>query len=431
MNLWVSLVSTVRGWFRVRKPVPLPPGKVWLKSIDGVHMIGVEPATESFEDLAELANDVFEVPDREFATAEEYLNELFPPTRRGPEPGKARGPYVLGRLKRDVSEHIAIILSHFETLAIRGTKESASHKALPLVAELLPHDFMLWEDKEEGGLKARMEGGDKYSKLEDKDVLENIADLIDMVWPISGGLIGYNDKEDYKDDPETYDLRPRVNMQWIESVTPAQVRGKVRITRPKMVRVICGTFLDNGIWDAQYYIMGLTGNKWLPLDIGMEHERQTSVFMTPYYSTRRGGDIEWVNKVINGVANELFASRYQWQVAFGLPTTDPRILLPTNPSAALKLFRDREAAQKMGRKSALKHWVEHHYRDDTDLGITYIRDHLRGNTVFKWSDFDCELLVSAYDLEKNEAFKLEAANWRAARKHNKSHVKVKFKKGRS
>jgi hypothetical protein len=57
-----------------------------------------------------------------------------------------------------------------------------------------------------------------------------------------------------------------------------------------------------------------------------------------------------------------------------------------------------------------------------------VRDHLRGHTQFGWHGYDCELMVSQYDLDKNELFREEAEQWRAQRKHNK--FKVRLRKGR-
>ena len=120
-----------------------------------------------------------------------------------------------------------------------------------------------------------------------------------------------------------------------------------------------------------------------------------------------------------------FSARYEWHVAFGTIPKGPRVLLPTNPAGCLQLFKNRDKTQGKKRRSALRHWVEQHYRDFAEVGIAFVCHHLRGHTQFMWSGFNCELFVSAYDLEKNEAFKQQAHEWRAQRKHNRVRVHIK------
>jgi hypothetical protein len=137
------------------------------------------------------------------------------------------------------------------------------------------------------------------------------------------------------------------------------------------------------------------------------------------------GDPEWVDHTVKLIMTGCFESRYHWHVAFGSDDHKLRVVVPTNPTGALKLFKDRELTSGKTRREALRHWVEHHYRDDEEAGTIYIRDHLRGHTDFGWNKMPCELMVSAYDLEKNDAFKNEAALWRATRKHNSVRVRLK------
>ena len=85
------------------------------------------------------------------------------------------------------------------------------------------------------------------------------------------------------------------------------------------------------------------------------------------------------------------------------------------------------SAEGEKRRSALRHWVTNHYMEHEEAGSVYVRDHLRGNTNFRWANFPCEIMVSAYDLEKNEFFRLQAEEWRAVRKHNRVKVRIKKK----
>jgi hypothetical protein len=136
----------------------------------------------------------------------------------------------------------------------------------------------------------------------------------------------------------------------------------------------------------------------------------------------------WVNNTLHELIGGAFDVRYSWHVAFGSKQHGLRVVLPTNPLGALKLFKDRQLTEGQTRRNALKHWVANHYYDHAEAGTVYVRDHLRGHTEFLWNDLNCELMVSAYDLEKNEAFKEEARLWRANRKHNRVRVKLKRNK---
>jgi hypothetical protein len=95
----------------------------------------------------------------------------------------------------------------------------------------------------------------------------------------------------------------------------------------------------------------------------------------------------------------------------------PRLLLPTNPTASLQLFRNRERVAGETRRQKLKHWVSEHWRDG-ETSLEYVCNHLRGNTRFQWYDLECELFVSEYDLHMASFFKAQASEWRSRRVHN-------------
>jgi hypothetical protein len=105
------------------------------------------------------------------------------------------------------------------------------------------------------------------------------------------------------------------------------------------------------------------------------------------------------------------------------------MLLPTSPRGCLSFFQDREIDPGRSRRAALRHWVRQHYRDVSDSGLAFVREHLRGNTEFGWRGLAAEILVSAFDLEKNELFREQADAWRAARKHNAVRVRLKKRSG--
>jgi hypothetical protein len=116
----------------------------------------------------------------------------------------------------------------------------------------------------------------------------------------------------------------------------------------------------------------------------------------------------------NTCLSAAFTVHLRWHVAFG-PEDGIRILMPTPPGGALKLFKDRN--KKGSRREKLRHWVEEHWRE-TKESLAFVCSHLRGQTKFEWYGLNCEILVSQEDLDKNEFFKHQADDWRAKRPTN-------------
>lgn len=129
---------------------------------------------------------------------------------------------------------------------------------------------------------------------------------------------------------------------------------------------------------------------------------------------------------------EVFVARAEhrdyWHVALSRPDKEsPRLVIPTNPAGCLDLFRGRDLSPGEKRRSALRHWVNEHFRErSADPGaVDYVREHLRGVRLFTWNGLACELMVSESDMEKNEFFKTKTAGWRAMRAHNRVRLRVK------
>jgi hypothetical protein len=281
-----------------------------------------------------------------------------------------------------------------------------------VVEELLGNDFYLASPE----LRAAMQGGGKYSPGH-FDTTQDHAELAEMAWPLNMGTVSY-----YTDD-DTIALFQAI------STTPEEVRGRARLAAQYMAELRIGVFGANGAWTAWEMVVGLIGKKWVRLDAGME-SRFDNINVGPM-TWRDGGTTgtnTWVHDFMSTAVARQLECRYQWHVAFGGRKHGLRIVLPTNPNGALKLFKDREITVGKSRREALRHWVEHFIRDDEEHGSVYVRDHLRGHTQFVWNEMETELMVSAYDLEKNDAFKNEAQHWRATRKHNRVRVRLKRSK---
>ena len=201
----------------------------------------------------------------------------------------------------------------------------------------------------------------------------------------------------------------------ISTVLPQQVRGMVTICPQKMVNICHGAIKD-GKWWAENTICGYVNNQWRPIETRVVSQRETSKGIM---QIRRSAPIqEELDVSIPLAAGVALTERYSWHVAIG-NGDGPRVLLPTSSQGCIALFKDRDKPAE-GRRATLKHWVTEHYREveNPEIGVTRVCEHLRGNTIFNWRGLECEILVSAYDLEKNEFFREQAAEWRSQRKHN-------------
>ncbi len=201
-----------------------------------------------------------------------------------------------------------------------------------------------------------------------------------------------------------------------ESASPKEIRGQAKMV-PKYCANFVGAWLTRDKFSTpERVIVGRIGGKWVDLRSQFQNAKGNVVFV-------KGDKFKWHSDLAITVAIATagaLSERYEWHAAFGFSDNGPRLLIPTNPRGCLELFRSRNLNPGERRRSALRHWVKNHYRDVNrdDEGLTYVRDHLRGNTRFIWNGLDCEVLVSEYDLERSDSFKVQASEWRAMRKHN-------------
>lgn len=260
-----------------------------------------------------------------------------------------------------------------------------------------------------GELNEMMEPGSGYYLL--GEARENV----EMFWPVDFAVAAD------KGDGNFFLTR-------IATANPKEIRGLVRIVPPKCVTLTGGP-LSREPWYAETTICGLIGERWLPIENAVFSQR-TSGIHGENKRMYRGYDDKFLGEVQDTMMVSFAAmlnARYCWHAAFGFSDNGPRLVLPTNPRGALELFKSRLLAPGEKRRGALRHWVNSHYRDRSDDPgvIDYVREHLRGATRFIWNGLDCELMVSAYDMEKNEAFRVEAGTWRSARQHNRVKLRVK------
>jgi hypothetical protein len=299
-------------------------------------------------------------------------------------------------LRRDLADKAIRVLDRFEKLSPRRHEDRAyDANEIEILENLWGCDFLLWDLD----LIQRLEGGDRWTALDPKGVEDEMAEA---VWPMDFAIA------------QDYDTH--VTLMRVVSAKPSELRGRVRQVYPKMARVYYGQFGDSGTWNTHIAYLGLAGKRWVVVDENIR------------YHQSRIGFRNWAHAIASRVSSVALTERYEWHVAFGTIPGGPRLLLPTNPGGCLQLFKNRDVAPGKARRDVLKHWVEEHWRDYEESGVAYVCHHLRGHTRFAWSGFDCELFVSAFDLEKNEYFKNQAKEWRAQRKHNRVRVHLKKKR---
>jgi hypothetical protein len=286
------------------------------------------------------------------------------------------------------------VLEHFENLSTRRADYATSD--MSILEDLWGGDFLLLDR----AIGDRMIGGGKW------DIIDGVptSETADAVWPIDQAFVLVR--------------KNHIELMRFTTVSLKELRGlPMKMVRPRMIRVIGGLFFDDGGWRCYENIFGLVGEDWRMMTTPGRYDQ----------SNLDISDSKRWNKRIKSRLPSVFRYEFDWHVAFGSIDGGPRVVTPINPGQALKLFKNREAMVDLGRRAALKHWVEDHWREG-DEGIAYICHHLRGHTKFKWSDLSCELFVSAYDLRKNDFFKKQASEWRAKRKHNRVRVHLKRKK---
>jgi hypothetical protein len=268
-------------------------------------------------------------------------------------------------------------------------------------------------------LGERLKGGGRYGRdgeywylhPEDRDAHE----LVDMYWPIDVAFAA--------DKGEGW-----IFVQRVASIAAKEVRGLVKLV-PAKIAVIASAYVPpEGPWRGDAEIIGWINRKWVCIE---------NQLLSAHVDGIRG-DSKMVmihrppaDEVHNSTAmafSAMLTHRFEWHVAFGRnQLSGPRLVIPTNPQGCLELFKTRDRSNPETRRSALRHWVNEHYRTRSDdpAQLDYVCEHLRGNTRFAWAGLDCELLVSAYDMEKNEFFRQRAGEWRAARRHNRIRVRLK------
>lgn len=149
--------------------------------------------------------------------------------------------------------------------------------------------------------------------------------------------------------------------------------------------------------------------------------RRTGVGLTSvvYYGTNGGPAATWIDLpkgrplvetnpaellALRAAMGFQFGSDYLWHAHLKLPGAEAGLMIPTTPEGARALFRLRDYEAGASRRKALIHWVSEHSRrirkDTIEETRTWVREHTRGATKFKWQDMDGAIYPAAYDLRR-------------------------------
>lgn len=310
----------------------------------------------------------------------------------------------LYRLREQIAADANAVLDAFNSLSVTGMERLALKNSEQCLSFLSGVDFLFLDHADS------IPGGSEWCALNpDGDE----AEFAETVWPLNYGAVTRKDNG-------------VLRFTHVRSVDAKELRGKVKLISQKMVLLTC---LDIGAegWWTETIPCGLFAGRWTSIDQGMTQERPTGALSGASVRSKRLMTEETrgqLNRSISITCSLSLTERYSWHAALGTPN-GPRLLLPASPDACLDLFKNRKKAEAERRRAALRHWVHQHYRQNSATGLAYVRNHLRGATNFEWYDMMGEIMVSEFDLEKNEFFKDEADQWRKQRKHNRVRVRLK------
>jgi hypothetical protein len=174
----------------------------------------------------------------------------------------------------------------------------------------------------------------------------------------------------------------------------------------------CWIDAETGTYTSNKMLVNCAGKEWVPVG------SKTEYFHFAQSKTVDGNivnfgitDGEGITSTCNMLLGLSFTRDLVWRVVFKSPA-GICISLSTDTAGAMAAFRNRQPNDVTGRRDALRHWVRQHYRakhvdegDEPEKVI--VRQHLRGRTPFRWLGIDCELVVSPFDVRRNERLRVE------------------------
>jgi len=211
--------------------------------------------------------------------------------------------------------------------------------------------------------------------------------------------------------PFDYTTVHPVNGEWQVnrrfSCTASQARGFTRIQPKYMAQIRVGYLKPGGgTLETQARFAGWMNGRFRPIDFGVVRHQKTDGLRGDWSGLRmRPDDAKHLAEIDDSVRMAMsmaFRARYLWHVMVGVED-GPQVRFETDPAGSMEIFRDRDRPETKDRRAALRNWVRAHWRRHrTDPSAeSYVREHLRGATSFKWRGFDCRISPPQFDLEKS------------------------------
>jgi hypothetical protein len=174
----------------------------------------------------------------------------------------------------------------------------------------------------------------------------------------------------------------------------------------------CWLNADQGKYHGRRVLVNKAGSDWVPVGACGEYDRFTKdKTLSGQFTTWICEDDSQITDTCQVLLGLAFTRDVTWRVVFKGPS-GISVSISTDTAGAMAAFKNRQPNATTGRRDALRHWVRQHYRtkaadEGEEPQRVIVREHLRGRTPFRWFGLDCELVVSPFDMRRNERFKAE------------------------
>lgn len=171
----------------------------------------------------------------------------------------------------------------------------------------------------------------------------------------------------------------------LDTVSAKEVRGKVRHTFPRMLRLAQGV-LDGRQLHVITSYFGVTDENSL---VDLKHRERIK-------------PDQYKRAVL--LASLQLNLEYEWTVEIKRTGHPATLRIMTSPEGARRLLSLRDVEPGQQRRRALRHWVSEHTRrlptGDGGERDTTVSQHLRGATPFQWDDYEGIVRSAPYDLRR-------------------------------
>lgn len=217
------------------------------------------------------------------------------------------------------------------------------------------------------------------------------------IWPMDAvWALPYSPSQDYAEISGCGWLFKRVR-----TLKPAEWRGKIRMTTPKMYE------------KHESYVDQSGGSFSSVMPYGVVGGRLVDVFAYNHHNARaiNPGQIHGGHEGIPENENFDICSahgielrrEYNWSVLLGEEGI-PRARFVTDCIGVREAFRLRHVPPGKDRRAALRHWVRQHWRQkrtEAEPDKTWVRAHMRGAVDFRWNGLSCRVEPSREDIRRS------------------------------